>query len=539
MKQILHIFVKDTRRFWPEILVSLAITAAFVCTDPFMWLERNDPRSQMMKVLAGLLLALVPVSWWVLITRAIHGEKLVGDTQFWITRPYEWKKLIVAKALFLAVFLYLPFFLAQSTLLAEAGFHPLSSMTGLLYNLLLITGIIVLPLVALATITSSFARTTLTILGVFVSCLVLAVLASLVLGNGNNGPDGHFAARLAFALALSICGAAVVLQYCVRKVWHARAVLIALPILICAVVYLRPYSFLINRNYPIPAAQAATGKEATAQAGAPVLFEYSPETHLTGSDIQRTGWHVQIGVQIPLKESGVGEGYVVTTDGVQVEITASDGSHWSSTWQSDGGDKILPGEQHSITTFMIPIDIYKKFQSMPLSVHLRLAITQARTDKSASVIFPGGDFSVPDFGVCSPLADWNSSGPTDGAFGITCFSALRQPQLTHITTRWTDASCPASPSAAESGVASEAWVGELERKPAEFGISSVVQAPVGLSNTFWGSQDKKPDYLCPGTPINFTQYNAVSRTQASIDIQNYHLRKLTDVGGKISIEPQP
>jgi len=26
MKQILHIFAKDTRRFWPEILISLAIT---------------------------------------------------------------------------------------------------------------------------------------------------------------------------------------------------------------------------------------------------------------------------------------------------------------------------------------------------------------------------------------------------------------------------------------------------------------------------------------------------------------------------------
>jgi len=29
----------------------------------------------------------------------VHAESLVGDRQFWITRPYEWKKLLTAKAL--------------------------------------------------------------------------------------------------------------------------------------------------------------------------------------------------------------------------------------------------------------------------------------------------------------------------------------------------------------------------------------------------------------------------------------------------------
>jgi len=329
-----------------------------------------------------------------------------------------------------------------------------------------------------------------------------------------------------------ICGAAVVLQYAVRKVWYARTVLIALPVLICAVVYLTPNSFLINRNYPILAAQAS----------APVQFEFIPGTPLTGSSIQNHGWHVQIGVPIPLKESGVREGDLVLTDGVLAEITAADGSHWSSNWQSTGGEKIFPGEHQSFINFMIPIEIYKKFQSMPLSVHLRLAITQARAGKSASVVFPGGNFSVPDFGVCSPMFvsyRWNGGNTTDGAFGITCISALRQPQLTHITTQWTHASCLASPVPVEPSLVSNAWVGELEREPTEFGISSVVQVPVYLSKSSSVSQDKKPNYLCPGTPITFTQYNAVLHTQTSIDIQNYHLRKMTDVGGKIFIETLP
>ena len=39
MKQILHIFAKDARHFLPEILVSLAITAAFAWVYPSEWLR--------------------------------------------------------------------------------------------------------------------------------------------------------------------------------------------------------------------------------------------------------------------------------------------------------------------------------------------------------------------------------------------------------------------------------------------------------------------------------------------------------------------
>ena len=73
-------------------------------------------------------------------------------------RPYDWKKLLGAKALFLVAFLYLPLLIAQCLLLFSAGFRPLSFIPGLLFNLLLITGILVLPLMAIASVTATFAR---------------------------------------------------------------------------------------------------------------------------------------------------------------------------------------------------------------------------------------------------------------------------------------------------------------------------------------------------------------------------------------------
>src|SRR5271165_5834432 len=165
MKQVLHIFAKDSRHFWPEILISLAIVAGYAWIYPSTWLTGNAiygvaggaflPSSMEAGFLAGILGLLVPVSWWLLIARVIHGESLVGDRQFWLTRPYEWRKLLAAKVLFLIVFLYLPFVAAQLALLAEGGFRPFGYVPGLLYNLLLVTGILVMPLFALAAVTSS------------------------------------------------------------------------------------------------------------------------------------------------------------------------------------------------------------------------------------------------------------------------------------------------------------------------------------------------------------------------------------------------
>src|SRR5580693_8112343 len=115
MKQILHIFAKDTRHLWLEILISVALTIWLGLTSPHRWWMSGagyeetvsfSPRASVM-LLPSLLPVLIPLSWWILISPLIHDERLVGDRQYWLTRPYEWKKLLTAKTLFILVFLYL------------------------------------------------------------------------------------------------------------------------------------------------------------------------------------------------------------------------------------------------------------------------------------------------------------------------------------------------------------------------------------------------------------------------------------------------
>jgi hypothetical protein len=524
MKQILHIFAKDTRRFWPEILISLAITTAYICIGPHLWITPTDDRSRLLTNLAGLLVALLPVSWWILISRVIHAEKLVGDTQFWITRPYTWKKLLAAKLLFLATFVILPFFATQIILLAEGGFPPQSLLPGLLYSLLLVTVFFLLPLVALSSITSSFARLTLTILGILLSFIALVALLAFAFQRQQAGSMNlPLTKGICFALLVLTLAAASIVQYALRKVWLARAVLLALPLLLCLVGFIAPDKYLVNRNYPL----------VTANQPAPLQLTYHPDSHSIGTAFYPTSSRMMIEVNAPLTESNIAERVALIPDGIRAEITASDGSHWQSEWQSTNIGPILPGGVSPLVKFRIPLAELRKFQSKQLHLHLNFAFSLAKAEPTRTFTFSKDSFTVPDFGSCASQVGWSATGdPT----GINCISPLREPPLTYIATRWTDSSCSANAAAPGLSVIGAAWTGELDRAPADFNLSPVAKPGIGLSNADNGSENRKPRFLCPGTPVTFTTYKLLRRIQTTIDIQDFHLPKTTVIGNQISID---
>src|SRR5258706_11965189 len=130
MKQILNIFRKDLRRYWRESAVSVALLLAYAWNDMEGWAGARNVAAYGIgglisyQFLSGLVVVLLPVAWSFLIVRVVQGEALVGDRQFWITRPYEWKKLLAAKVLFFVLAINLPLLIVDSVLLARAGFPP-------------------------------------------------------------------------------------------------------------------------------------------------------------------------------------------------------------------------------------------------------------------------------------------------------------------------------------------------------------------------------------------------------------------------------
>jgi len=520
MKQILHIFWKDARRLWGEIFLSLAITACFV-GGTVATLRNGDAPGGSVEVLTLLLAMLVPVGWWILATRVIHAERLVGDTQFWITRPYVWSNLLAAKALFLLAFLYLPFFIAQLVLLAEAGFPPQHYLAGILFNLLLLTGVCVLPLAAIATVTSSFARNTLTLLGILVGFVAITGGGAILFGSQSDGPASHLGEYVCFTIAVVICCAAIVLQYARRRVWVARAVLLALPFVLGAALYLasRYDQARMDRVYSI--AQSAT----------PIRFSYVPGTNSSGNAVSTTA-DPSVPVALDLSATGVAEGDAVIVDAVRADVTAPDGSRWTSQWQALFTAPLGPGEGSVSTQFGMPIEVYNKFRSLPLNVHLVLALTQAHVASVASIPMPMDRFAVPGFGVCAPQTGWT---PIPGEVtGIRCVAPVRDPPLTFISTRWSSTPCTGAPSAPDAGVLGTGWTGTLDRWPAQINLSPALDMHVNLSNNQLENGTKDRRALCPGTPITFTQYSRVGRTQASVDVQGFYLPKVVVAGRMIT-----
>jgi len=169
MNQIINIFRKDLRQNWYVIVLPVAVLIAFAWNEPSLWvpqLPQHLRENILHRIYSGWLPPLVVIGWMILIVRVVHGESLVGDRQFWITRPYEWKKLLIAKVLVFIAFINLPLLIVQVVLLRKAGFVPTSYVKGLLWTQFLWILVLILPMAALATVTSSFGQTVLVTLGI-------------------------------------------------------------------------------------------------------------------------------------------------------------------------------------------------------------------------------------------------------------------------------------------------------------------------------------------------------------------------------------
>ena len=175
MRQTLHIFRKDVRFLWAPILLVLALTAAAA------WLRMAEPAgmargSAVPASPATAATYFLTMSWWYLVLAAIHKERPTGNRQFWVTRPYGWRSLLGAKLLLVIAFINLPYLISDVAILHANGLVP--SVMSLLARQVAITGVLLLPVAALATVTRNAAETVLAVLGVLVAALYAALHGS-------------------------------------------------------------------------------------------------------------------------------------------------------------------------------------------------------------------------------------------------------------------------------------------------------------------------------------------------------------------------
>jgi hypothetical protein len=433
--------------------------------------------------------------------------------------------------LFLAVFLYVPLLAAQWLLLLQVGLARFSAFPGLLYNLLLISVMVVLPLIALAAVTKNLARMTLTLLGALVGLWLLIVLSALTSANSIATPVAGF---IAAGLIFWVCSTAIVLQYAARKSGLSRALLIATPVLLISMQLIapgEPDAALMNRTYT-PVGPESGGTEA------PLQVSFNPN-----ADVQPSAFVPRIsnsiGIEIPIQISGIGDGTIVDADDVKVAIESQDGSHWHSSWQPLFRHEHAAKNSTFFADFTLSRKVYDQFKDAPLTVHLNLALTQMKTEKVTHLTGPRSEYSVPDVGNCQLQTLLSKPDPVTGVIqannNLACSFALRIP-LIQATASWTYKPCLAS----QTGIGTRGpldyasyWAGETNASPLTL-IPFQAQNN-SFSNGLNGGPDKQ---FCPDTPsLTFTQYSLLRRVQAEVSIQEFHLPAPTN--GQLRVIENP
>jgi len=499
MNQVLHIFRKDVRQHWWEIGASLAMAVAYGWNE-----SRHDTGSGYFQVgassfLMPILAPLLVVAWALVIVRGVQAESLAGDRQFWVTRPYEWKKLLAAKVLFVVVFVNVPLLILQAFLLVKAGFPLRAHIPGLLGLQAPWLLILILPVATLTAVTESVGRFMLAVLGVLLYFVAIAVLGSL-------SPDavplraGSVPMTVGGVILVATCLAVVLWQYARRRTAQARVVLLGALGAAAIVLFAAPYEILIARAYPV----------ATPGQPMPVQLAFDPAKPTTHEhDYPEKD---KVHVRIPLLVSGIADGSAVFAEGMMVSIDAPGGVRWKQGWRSSGL-VLLPSRQRAQTDIPIDKDLYERVKATPVKLHITFALAPRHARETFRIVVQTGGFAVGG-GRCSP--------PLPAPSGVVCVFPLDAPFLL-VSAKADEIACAPgeNESALPAGTIGYGW-----SSAAEAGISPV--KTIGIWLWDWGevktSNSLGRSGICPGTPLTvFTNWEDAQPLRSEVEIDGIRL----------------
>jgi hypothetical protein len=202
VKQAIHIFRKDVRKFWPHALV---VAVLFALYD--------------MSHLDG---SLVGLACWTITALLIHEDTPAEESPFWVTRPYSRMSLLTAKALFLFVFVFLPLMASDILLEARGGVDVLRNTGHLLAFDTEVSAWLILLAMAIGTVTNNLKAVVGAIIAIFFCSFAGARLRPMQDVSLVDGPN-----ILAWAPTVLAALCIVGVQYAARKRQWSRAVLAA------------------------------------------------------------------------------------------------------------------------------------------------------------------------------------------------------------------------------------------------------------------------------------------------------------------------
>jgi hypothetical protein len=373
MSQILNIVRKDIRGLRLEILLVLAATIAFVWVRGPDWLPTSEQAFSGLPHLNYSMEELLQVLRCLLIARVVHKESLVGDRQFWITRPYSWRQLLAAKTLFISLLAVVPSVIADCALLHFAGYSPLSYVPQLIGHQALLAALFIAPFFAIASVTRNLWQ--------FAAPSICLFAFSFLLIRPQLEVLGWF--RFPLIMTIVIAGAVVtiVMQYARRRIAAARLVMISAVAAVATVSLLPLPDAVVRLRYPVDQT--------------PVTLAFDPAPFKIAEDFDRA-------LEVPVKIEGIPEGCELQLDGARVRIEGPEGKTSDSGWQITNlfHDK----EEGTLAAYIDRRD-FDAFKWMKVNVRVTVAITLLHPGNTFTFTLRDAPFSIPDLGNCRWVPD--------------------------------------------------------------------------------------------------------------------------------------
>lgn len=506
MSQILNIFRKDARHHWPEILVSWAMVAIYIWNQPRKWADQTVGIRFIDRLLDFLPVLLV-LSWAFLVARLVQSESLVGDRQFWITRPYAWHKLLAAKFLGVLALINLPLFIGQIVLLKLAHFPIMRSLWGLVEIHLMFVGVFLAGALALAAVTSSIGQAALALLILVVLILGMAWLDSLVPNaSASNDTDG-IQALIYFACCITV----VLMQYRYRRTSLSRLVILSTIVLIVLILVLTPYEAIFRRNYPLP----------TKDHPLPAKFTLDRSLSFAHEEKESSRWIPdEISLELPFQVTDLDAKSFVQIEAMRLDLELTGGRHWTSHWRSLS-NVIFYSRTRTWPSISMETKFYDGIKNTPVKARVSLGMRSFLLGAASAVTVAGDRTSLPENTRCvdNLTENW-----------LQCFSALRQPKPIVIMAELPNPECRVS----ERATAEEPWARVpaayydlgLDTSP-DFDLSPIQNFSIGLSKYYFYEDHEIRLPVCSGTRLLVSKPELQYAVREEIDLgeitlANYH-----------------
>jgi len=518
MRQILHIFQKDVHRHRPEIFISLSFLGLYI------WITLRSSGRFETALFSGVGVSswllpwfsaesippLMVLFWIFLAVRLVQGEPLIGDRQWWVTKPYEWWELLAAKELFFAVFISLPLFFAQLYLLHHAGFPVLSNLGAVLYTQLTLAWLLFVTGTGLGCLTKNLWQAALAAVAALVVGAVVASLLQKIPNSSMSSSVGSVRDAATGLIASALFVGAIGWQYARRKKWNARCLL-----LIGAAVYfvpsaLTPYAKLVEKKYPLVDSSVA-----------PVQFTLVkiPQSKEPSKKLPYPMSYIpDVTFGVPLSVSGIAAGHLVRVDGTRVHIESSSAPKLDLDWQSNGAAE-WPNQQSGLM-FSLRGNDFNNLKSQPVGLQIELALTEFEETEARDITLGEDKFWDKNLGFCH-LDERNPSV-------MTCIQALTAPRFT--------ATFDPTTSQCEAPEDEKSFFDNRISHAGRFSSSSIsLLSPVENYQIFFAAGDwwwdfgkyglplRKRIFLCPGAKVRLAVPQAKGQVRIKMQLDGVRL----------------